>query len=186
MSSDSSSFSFGSRQMSDDGMLDNPALYDGVLGRRFWAYIVDVLLISIANLAVHVALITMGIVTFGLLLLPAMAIMAVISFLPLAILYDTITMGGYKASTPGMRLFDLAGPQQRRPASARTTSRPSSCRCCSMSRCSPPRACCCWWCSSPAATWRCTISCPVSSSRAESANSVNTYPALAERPMTAP
>ena len=93
--------------MSDDSMLDNPALYDGVLGRRFWAYVVDVLLISIANLAVHVALITMGIVTFGLLLLPAMAIMAVISFLPLAILYDTITMGGYKASTPGMRLFDL-------------------------------------------------------------------------------
>jgi uncharacterized RDD family membrane protein YckC len=93
--------------MSDDGMLDNPALYDGVLGRRFWAYVVDVLLIAAANLVVHVALFMMGVLTIGILMLPAMAIMAVISFLPLAILYDTITMGGYKASTPGMRLLDL-------------------------------------------------------------------------------
>jgi uncharacterized RDD family membrane protein YckC len=93
--------------MSDDGTLDNPALYDGVVSRRFWAYIVDVLLIAAANVVVHVALITMGVVTFGLLLLPAMAIMAIISFLPLAILYDTITLGGYKASTPGMRMFGL-------------------------------------------------------------------------------
>jgi uncharacterized RDD family membrane protein YckC len=93
--------------MSDDGMLDNPALYDGVLGRRVWAYIVDVLLIAAANVAVHVALFTMGVVTIGILMLPAMLLMALISFLPLAILYDTITLGGYKASTPGMRLFGL-------------------------------------------------------------------------------
>lgn len=93
--------------MSDDGMLDNPSLYDGVLGRRVWAYIVDVLLIAAANVAVHVALFTMGVVTIGILMLPAMLLMALISFLPLAILYDTITLGGYKASTPGMRLFGL-------------------------------------------------------------------------------
>jgi uncharacterized RDD family membrane protein YckC len=93
--------------MPEDSFLDNPALYDGVLGRRFWAYVVDVLLIAAANVAVHVALFTMGIVTIGILMLPAMILMALISFLPLAILYDTITIGGYKASTPGMRLFGL-------------------------------------------------------------------------------
>ena len=93
--------------MPGDGMLDNPALYDGVLGRRFWAYFVDVLLIAAANVAVHVALFMMGVLTIGILMLPAMILMALISFLPLAILYDTITMGGYKASTAGMRLFDL-------------------------------------------------------------------------------
>jgi uncharacterized RDD family membrane protein YckC len=93
--------------MPGDDMLDNPILYDGVLSRRFWAYIVDVLLISLLNLAVHVALFMMGIVTIGILMLPAMALMAVISFLPLALLYDTLTLGGAKAATPGMRLFDL-------------------------------------------------------------------------------
>jgi len=107
VSSDSSSFSFGSRQTSDDGMLDNPALYDGVLGRRAWAYLVDVLLIVAANVAVHVALFMMGVLTIGILMLPAMLLMALISFVPLAILYDTITLGGYKASTPGMRMFGL-------------------------------------------------------------------------------
>ena len=93
--------------MSDDGMLDNPALYDGVLGRRAWAYLVDVLLIVAANVAVHVALFMMGVLTIGILMLPAMLLMALISFVPLAILYDTITLGGYKASTPGMRMFGL-------------------------------------------------------------------------------
>ena len=93
--------------MSDDGMLDNPALYDGVLGRRAWAYLVDVLLIATANVAVHVALFMMGVLTIGILMLPAMLLMALISFVPLAILYDTITLGGYKASTPGMRMFGL-------------------------------------------------------------------------------
>lgn len=93
--------------MSHDGMLDNPALYDGVLGRRAWAYLVDVLLIAAANVAVHVALFMMGVLTIGILMLPAMLLMAFISFVPLAILYDTITLGGYKASTPGMRMFGL-------------------------------------------------------------------------------
>ena len=72
--------------MSDDGMLDNPALYDGVLGRRTWAYLVDVLLIAAANVAVHVALFMMGVLTIGILMLPAMLLMAFISFVPLAIL----------------------------------------------------------------------------------------------------
>lgn len=107
MRTDSSSFSFGSRQMPDDGMLDNPALYDGVLSRRCWAYVVDLLLIAAANVALHVALFMMGVLTIGILMLPAMILMALISFLPLAILYDTVSLGGSKAATPGMRLFDL-------------------------------------------------------------------------------
>ena len=64
----------------------------------------------------HVALITMGIVTFGLLLLPAMAIMAVISFLPLAILYDTHHHGRLQGLDPGHAAVRPRGPQQPRPA----------------------------------------------------------------------
>ena len=73
----------------------------------------DVLLILAINVAVHVLLlITMGLVTFGLLLLPAMAIMAVISFLPLAILYDTITIGGVQGGDAGHAAVRHRGPRQ--------------------------------------------------------------------------
>jgi uncharacterized RDD family membrane protein YckC len=107
VSTDTSGFTFGHRDMSDGHFLDNPALYDGVLGRRFWAYIVDAVLIALLTVALHVALFMIGVATFFILMLPAMAIMAVVSFLPVAILYDTLTMGGTKAATPGMRLMDI-------------------------------------------------------------------------------
>lgn len=117
MNTDTSSFSFGHRGRRDDQFLDNPALYDGVLSRRFWAFIVDAALIALANIAIHVALFTLGIVSLGILLLPAMVIMAFVSFVPVAILYDTLTLGGAKAATPGMRLFDieLRGADGNRP-----------------------------------------------------------------------
>jgi uncharacterized RDD family membrane protein YckC len=107
VSTDTSGFAFGHRDMSDSHFLDNPALYDGVLSRRFWAYMVDVVLIALITVAIHVVLFTVGVVSLGILMLPALAIMAVVSFLPVAILYDTLTLGGAKAATPGMRLLDI-------------------------------------------------------------------------------
>ena len=107
MSTSSSSFSFAGRGYADDGFLDNPALYDGVLGRRFWAYVVDLILISAVNAAIHITLFFLIFASLGLLLVPALLIMALVSFFPLAILYDTLTLGGSKSATPGMRLFDI-------------------------------------------------------------------------------
>lgn len=107
MSTDTSGFAFGHRDKSDSQFLDNPALYDGVLGRRFWAYLVDVLLIGAINVAVHVVMFVLIFASIGLLLLPALLIMGVATFLSVAILYDTLTLGGSKAATPGMRLFDI-------------------------------------------------------------------------------
>lgn len=107
MNTSSTSFSFAGRGTSDDGMLDNPALYQGVLGHRFWAFMIDILLIAVANAAIHITLFVLIFASLGLLLLPALVIMALVSFLPLAILYDTLTLGGSKSATPGMRLFDI-------------------------------------------------------------------------------
>jgi len=107
VSTSSSSFSFAGRGHADDGIRDNPALYDGVLGRRFWAYVVDLLLITAANAAIHIVLFVLIFASLGLLLLPALLIMALVSFVPLAILYNTLTLGGSKSATPGMRLFDI-------------------------------------------------------------------------------
>jgi uncharacterized RDD family membrane protein YckC len=107
VSTDTSGFAFGHRDMFDGHFLDNPALYDGVLGRRFWAYIVDVLLIGAINVAIHVVMFVLIFASIGLLLLPALLIMGVATFVSVAILYDTLTLGGSKAATPGMRLFDI-------------------------------------------------------------------------------
>jgi uncharacterized RDD family membrane protein YckC len=107
VNTDTSSFSFGHRGSGDGNFLDNPALYDGVVSRRFWAYILDAILIALITVAIHVVLFTVGIVTLGILMLPALAVMAVVSFLPVAILYDTLTAGGGKAATPGMRAMGI-------------------------------------------------------------------------------
>jgi uncharacterized RDD family membrane protein YckC len=83
--------------------LDNPALYDGVLWRRFWAYAVDALILGAVNLALHAFLIVVTVFTLGLLA----PLLAVVSFLTLGVLYDTLMIGGAKSSTPGMRLLGL-------------------------------------------------------------------------------
>jgi uncharacterized RDD family membrane protein YckC len=87
--------------------LARPALYDGILWRRSFAYLVDACLILAINVAIHVGLILVGIVTLGLLLPIVLLAMSVIMFVTVAVLYDTLCVGGPKSATPGMRLFDV-------------------------------------------------------------------------------
>jgi uncharacterized RDD family membrane protein YckC len=87
--------------------LARPALYDGILWRRSFAYLVDACIILAINVAIHVGLIMVGIVTLGLLLPIVLLAMSFIMFVSVAVLYDTLSIGGPKSATPGMRLFDV-------------------------------------------------------------------------------
>jgi uncharacterized RDD family membrane protein YckC len=72
---------------------------EGVLGRRFLAYLVDILVIFGLTLVVGFAVLILGVVTFGLawmlfaILVPATAI-----------LYSAITIAGSEQGTIGMRM----------------------------------------------------------------------------------
>lgn len=80
----------------------NPELFDGVLTRRVFAYLVDFLLMSLLTGLLFVITLVLGIVTFGLawLTLPIIFPLAVV-------IYYVVTLGGNNRATPGMRMFDL-------------------------------------------------------------------------------
>ena len=80
-----------------------PALHSGILWRRAAAFLTDVLILLFVDFFVHALLIIGGIFTFGLL----WPLLGVVAFLPLAILYGALFIGGGEAATPGMRLFDI-------------------------------------------------------------------------------
>ena len=80
----------------------HPALFDGVLSRRVLAFLFDVVMILAIMAAMSVVIFILGILTFSL----AWGLYAIL--LPMVALpYTALTLGGYKASTPGMRLMGL-------------------------------------------------------------------------------
>src|SRR5918911_1850789 len=90
--------------MPPDTGYDLRSATDGVLGKRFFAYLVDLLMICLLMLFLSVVIAILGIVTFGL----AWWLYAVL--VPgTAILYSAITVGGPYQSTIGMRMAGLRG-----------------------------------------------------------------------------
>ena len=85
---------------------NNGALFDGVLSRRFMAFVIDFIILSVIIAVTTFALFLLGIPTFGLLWL---AIPAIIGPLSIAIVigYVAFTTGGDKAATPGMSALGL-------------------------------------------------------------------------------
>ena len=83
--------------------LANPALFEGVLSRRLGAYLIDACVIVGLNVALHTLLVILGLLTFGL----AWLLLGPVTFLTVALAYDTLTIGGGRGATPGMRLFGL-------------------------------------------------------------------------------
>lgn len=85
----------------------------GVLWRRIGAYVVDASIILMVNVVLHVLLFIMGFLTFGL----SWLLLGPITFMTVALAYDTLLIGGEKAATPGMRLFgvEMQGVEGRRP-----------------------------------------------------------------------
>ena len=81
--------------------LAEPDLYDGVLPRRFTAYVLDLVLIFVLWIVLSMAFGVVGVLTFGALTPLGLIVLAV---LPVG--YHTIFIGRGGA-TPGMRIFDL-------------------------------------------------------------------------------
>jgi uncharacterized RDD family membrane protein YckC len=78
-----------------------PAATEGVLGRRFFAYLIDLVMIFILMAILWVVIGILGILTLGLgwglyFLLPGTGI-----------LYSAVTVGGSRQSTIGMRMMGL-------------------------------------------------------------------------------
>jgi uncharacterized RDD family membrane protein YckC len=82
-----------------------PELFRGVLARRFFAFLIDLVVLSIPVILACVFIAVFGVVTLGLgwalfwLVSPASVIWAVI--------YYGASLGGRHSATPGMRLMDL-------------------------------------------------------------------------------
>lgn len=83
--------------------LTDAALYDGVLWRRTGAFLADACVILVINIVLHILLFILGFLTFGL----SWFLLGPVTFLTVALAYDTLFLGGGEAATPGMRLFGV-------------------------------------------------------------------------------
>jgi uncharacterized RDD family membrane protein YckC len=83
--------------------LADSALYEGILWRRVGAYFVDAIFIVGINIALHILLLFLGLLTFGL----SWLLLGPVTCLTVALAYGTIFMGGGAGATPGMRLFNI-------------------------------------------------------------------------------
>jgi len=88
---------YAPRSLSDSG------LYDGILWRRIGAYFIDAFLILAVNIALHVLLLFLGFLTFGL----SWLLLGPVTYLTVGLAYGTLFLGGGEGATPGMRLFDI-------------------------------------------------------------------------------
>lgn len=80
-------------------------LYDGIVSRRAFAYIFDIVIVSLVSIVAAIAVFFLGIVTFGL------GWLLFLVFMPLVLAaYLAFTLGGPSAATPGMK---MAGIQMR-------------------------------------------------------------------------
>ena len=83
----------------------SPELFEGVLARRFIAFLIDLTVLTIPVVLAAVFIFILGIVTLGLgfafyaLFYPAMILWA--------LFYCGITLGGPRSATLGMRVMDL-------------------------------------------------------------------------------
>jgi uncharacterized RDD family membrane protein YckC len=82
--------------------LDRPEHFRGLGWRRVAAYLVDLMVLVPIGIAVKIAFGILTMLSFGL-LFPLMIL--AVSLVPLS--YHTLTIGGPRASTWGMRLFDI-------------------------------------------------------------------------------
>lgn len=86
----------------DMNPMRQPELFSGITLKRIFAYLVDLVVISILVVMAWVATGLLGVLSFGL-LLPLQAV--VIVLLPLA--YHTLLIAGQASATLGMRLMGI-------------------------------------------------------------------------------
>jgi uncharacterized RDD family membrane protein YckC len=83
-------------------VVSHPALFDGVIGRRVGAFIVDAIIIAVLTVIVWIALLVLGLLTFFLTWL-----LLGIAFPVVGLGYNALTVGGANQSTIGMRTMGI-------------------------------------------------------------------------------
>ena|SRR5665213_2789062 len=78
------------------------AALEGVRTRRMFALLLDLILLSVMSVGFFFVLLILGIVTFGLtwFLIPPL-------FPAIALIYNGLTISGWRMATPGMQAMDL-------------------------------------------------------------------------------
>src|SRR5215212_4257623 len=74
---------------------------DGALSRRFFAYLIDLVMIALFSLGLSILIAFIGLLTFGL----GWSLFAILP--ASAIIYNALTIGGPRQSTIGMRMMGL-------------------------------------------------------------------------------
>ena len=89
---------------------------EGVISRRFWAYLIDLVVIALWVVLISIGIFFLGIITLGLgwglfFALPLTALIFIV--------YNAVTIGGPNQATVGMRTMGLrvVDPQTGRPVS---------------------------------------------------------------------
>jgi uncharacterized RDD family membrane protein YckC len=80
----------------------DPRLFEGVMSRRIFAYLIDLTILVGLFILYKLALALLTVVTFGI-LTPVLVLIGTI--IPIA--YHTLTIGGAASATPGMRMLGL-------------------------------------------------------------------------------
>lgn len=80
-----------------------PDLYDGLLSRRIFAYLIDIFLIFWIIIAAKIGVAIFSVLSFFIL---TPLLVTLLAFIPLA--YHTFTISGPRSATPGMRLMGLS------------------------------------------------------------------------------
>lgn len=79
-----------------------PQLFDGVIGKRIIAFIVDALVIALLTVVVYVAIAVLGVLTLGLAWL-----LFGLAFPAIGLGYNALTIGGPNSATIGQRMMGL-------------------------------------------------------------------------------
>ncbi|RAU22488.1 hypothetical protein CU669_07265 [Paramagnetospirillum kuznetsovii] len=98
---------------------DNPRYYLGVTPRRIYAYLLDVVVVALLCGMMFIASLILGMLSFGL-LWPLM--MVLMGCVPIA--YHTLTIGGERSATLGMRAAGIR-VMSIAPGAAATNGKPS-------------------------------------------------------------
>ena len=79
-----------------------PELFEGLLSRRVFAHLIDLVLIGMLALAFSIAGLIQGLLTFGL------GLVTLVFVVPAALVaYYGLTLGSHRRATVGMRMMDI-------------------------------------------------------------------------------
>lgn len=79
-----------------------PQLFDGVIGKRIVAFVIDAVIIALLTIVVYVAIAVLGVLTLGLAWL-----LFGLAFPAVGLGYNAVTIGGPNSATIGQRMMGL-------------------------------------------------------------------------------